>query len=234
MGRAVARVLAARGDTLCLLGRSPDSLERSAKDLEARGAAGRVPTLVCDLMEPERFGPALDEATSLLGGLDAVIMSAGLFGTQQALEEDAALRRSLLLGNFTFTIEFCEAARTRLLAAGGGTLCVFSSVAGERGRKPVGLYGATKAGLTRYLESLDHRHHGERLRVVTVKPGFVHTGMTAELDPPPFAGQPEAVAAQVVHALDAGHPVVYAPPIWRFVMGVIRQLPRFVMRRVGF
>jgi short-subunit dehydrogenase len=234
MGRAVARVLAARGDTLCLLGRSPDSLERSAVDLESRGASGRVVTLVCDLMEPERFGPALDEATSLLDGLDAVIMSAGVFGTQQELEEDEALRRSVLLGNFVYTIEFCEAARNRLLARGGGTLCVFSSVAGERGRKPVGLYGSTKAGLTRYLESLDHRHHADGLRVVTVKPGFVHTAMTGELDPPPFAGHPEAVAAQVVRAMDAGHPVVYAPPVWRFVMAVVRQLPRFVMRRVGF
>jgi short-subunit dehydrogenase len=125
-------------------------------------------------------------------------------------------------------------ARRRLLAAGGGTLCVFSSVAGDRGRKPVVLYGAAKAGLSRYLEGLDHRHRASGLRVVCVKPGFVRTGMTAGLPEPPFAGEPEEVARRVERALDRGTPVVYVPGIWRWVMLVVRMLPRFVMRRVGF
>jgi short-subunit dehydrogenase len=111
---------------------------------------------------------------------------------------------------------------------------VFSSVAGERGRKPVALYGATKAGLSRYLEALDHRWHGEGLRVVTVKPGFVRTGMTAGLPAPPFAGEPERVARDVARAIDRGTPVVYTPAPWALVMLVIRNLPRLVMRRIGF
>jgi NAD(P)-dependent dehydrogenase (short-subunit alcohol dehydrogenase family) len=111
---------------------------------------------------------------------------------------------------------------------------VFSSVAGDRGRKPVVLYGAAKAGLSRYLEALDHRHRADGLRVVTVKPGFVKTGMTAALDPPPFAGEPDAVAGRVLRAIDRGTPEVYAPLAWGAIMGVIRRLPRFVMRRVAF
>jgi decaprenylphospho-beta-D-erythro-pentofuranosid-2-ulose 2-reductase len=129
---------------------------------------------------------------------------------------------------------FCEEARRRLLARGGGTLCVFSSVAGERGRKPVVLYGAAKAGLTRYLEGLDHKFRAQGLRTICVKPGFVRTGMTAGLKAPPFAGEPDAVAVQVVRAIDSGRPVVYAPGIWGLVMFVIRLLPRFVMRKIGF
>ena len=73
---------------------------------------------------------------------------------------------------------------------------MFSSVAGERGRKPVVLYGAAKAGLTRYLEGLDHRFHATGLRVICVKPGFVKTSMTSGLRPPPFAGEPEQVAVR--------------------------------------
>src|SRR5215468_1693259 len=119
---------------------------------------------------------------------------------------DAADER---LGRFN-TVLFSEEARRRLLARGGGTLCVFSSVAGERGRKPVILYGAAKAGLTRYLEGLDHKFRAAGLRVVCIKPGFVKTGMTEGLKPPPFAGEPDAVAAQVVAAIDRGKPVVYA------------------------
>jgi decaprenylphospho-beta-D-erythro-pentofuranosid-2-ulose 2-reductase len=234
MGRALARLMAERGDQLCVLGRDAADVERSARDLEARGAAPPVGFAPCDLERPESFAPALQAAEDALGGLDAVVVTAGLFATQDTLEKDPELARRLLLVDFTNTVVFCEEARRRLLARGGGTLCVFSSVAGERGRKPVVLYGAAKAGLTRYLEGLDHKFRAAGLRTVCVKPGFVKTSMTDGLPPPPFAGEPEQVARRVLKAIDRGEPVVYTPFMWRWVMLVIRQLPRAVMRRIGF
>jgi len=236
MGRAVARRLAARGDALFLLGRDAEDLARSARDLEVRGnfAPESIGTAVCDLERPEGFARALDAAKVALGGLDAVVVTAGVFATQDQMEADPGLARRLLTVDFANTVVFCEEARRRLLAQGGGTLCVFSSVAGERGRKPVVLYGAAKAGLTRYLEGLDHRYRAQGLRTICVKPGFVRTEMTEGLPVPPFAGEPDAVAAQVVRAIDRGRPVVYAPGIWALIMLVIRWLPRFVMRKIGF
>ena len=138
-----------------------------------------------------------------------MVVTAGLFATQEELENDPQLAARLLAADFTNTVLFCEEARKRLLAAErditcrirrpsqvdatrrGGTLCVFSSVAGERGRKPVILYGAAKAGLSRYLEGLDHKFRARGLKTVCVKPGFVKTGMTVGLKPPPFAGTPD-------------------------------------------
>jgi NAD(P)-dependent dehydrogenase (short-subunit alcohol dehydrogenase family) len=235
MGRALARRMAERGDRLFLLGRNPDELARSGADLAARAPDAAAPgAAFLDLERPDTFEPALDAAVEALGGLDAVVVTAARFATQESLEGDTEATRALLTVNFAHTIVFCEAARHRLLGAGGGTLCVFSSVAGERGRKPVILYGAAKAGLTRYLEGLDHKFRAQGLRVVCVKPGFVRTGMTEGLRPPPFAGEPDAAARQVLRAIDAGWPVVYVPSVWRWVMLVIRHLPRFVMRRVGF
>jgi decaprenylphospho-beta-D-erythro-pentofuranosid-2-ulose 2-reductase len=234
IGRALARAMAARGDALFLLGRSLEDLERSARDLEVRGAKGPVGTALCDLGDSSGFAAALDAADAALGGFDTAVVTGGLFATQDRLEEGPALAESLLDVNFTGTVMFCEAARKRLLARGGGTLCVFSSVAGERGRKPVILYGAAKAGLSAYLEGLDHKFRAAGLRTVCVKPGFVKTSMTDGLKPPPFAGEPDGVARTVLRAIDRGTPVVYAPPIWALVMLVIRSLPRFVMRRIGF
>jgi NAD(P)-dependent dehydrogenase (short-subunit alcohol dehydrogenase family) len=236
MGRAVARRLAERGDALFLLGNEPEDLAASARDIEVRAgrAVGSVGTAPCDLERPEGFGAALDAADAALGGFDTVVVTAGLFATQDRLEADPDFTRRLLAADFTNTVVFCEEARRRLLARGGGTLCVFSSVAGERGRKPVVLYGAAKAGLTHYLEGIDHKFHDKGLRVICVKPGFVRTGMTAGLPTPPFAGEPEGVARAVVRAIDRGTPVVYAPGIWRWIMLVIRTLPRFVMRKIGF
>src|SRR5260221_2180004 len=136
--------------------------------------------------------------------------------------------------DYAHTVVFRGHARDRLLARGAGRLVVFSSVAGDRGRKPVAIYGSAKAGLSLYLEALDHKFHAAGLAVLCVKPGFVKTGMTAGLKAPPFAGDPEQVARAVVRAMDQRKAVLYTPGMSALVMLVIRWLPRFVMRKIGF
>lgn len=236
MGRALARQLAARGDALLLLGRAQDQLERSARDLEVRShqAEGCVHTAHCDLAKPEDFASIIATCTQTFERIDAVVITAGMFDNQGTLAADPEAARRLLTVNFANTVTLCEYFRAPLLAQGGGTLCVFSSVAGDRGRKPVVLYGASKAGLSHYLESLDHSYRAQGLHTLCVKPGFVKTSMTDGLKPPPFAGEPEKVAAQVIRAIDKKRPLLYTPSAWRFVMLVIKHLPRFVMRRINF
>jgi short-subunit dehydrogenase len=236
IGRAVARRLAARGDRLHLLGRDADDLAKCAADLQARMPAAGTPITysLCDLERPGTFEQAVSEAADALGGFDTVVITAGMFATQPRLETDLEFTHRLLTVNFANTVLFCEHVRAYLLAHGGGTLCVFSSVAGDRGRKPVILYGAAKAGLSAYLEGLDHKFRSAGLKTVCVKPGFVRTAMTDGLPEPPFAADADQVARTAVHAIDRGTPVVYAPPIWALVMLVIRWLPRAVMRKVNF
>jgi len=235
MGREIARQLVNRGDAVFLLGRNQNDLAKSAVDLESRGIHGRsVGYHLCDLEQPEHFSTALDAADSALDGFDTVIVSAALFATQDVLERDVDFARRLVTVNFANTVVFCEHVRKHLLLRGGGQLTVFSSVAGDRGRKPVAIYGASKAGLAAYLEGLDHKYHAAGLSVLCVKPGFVRTAMTAGLKPPPFAGEVERVASEVVRAIDRRHAVLYTPRIWALVMLVIRWLPRFVMRRLAF
>ena len=234
MGRAMARRFAERGERIFLLENDAEQLERSAKDLEIHGAAGAVRFAHCDLLDPETFAPAWDAAFEAMGRVDTVVVTAALFGTQKQLEDDPQFAARLLAADFTNTVLFCEEARKRLLAQGGGTLCAFSSVAGDRGRKPVIIYGAAKAGLSRYLEGLDHKFRSKGLKTVCVKPGFIKTGMTVGLKPPPFAGDMAGVSKLVLKAIDRGTPVVYAPKMWRWVMWVICCLPRLIMRRIEF
>ena len=234
MGRALARELAERGAGLFLLGRDETQLAKSAADLEIRGARDTVGWAPCDMLDPTSFASGLDAAGEALEDLDTVVITAGVFASQEELENDSELRDRMLQVNFVNTIHFCEEARTRLLARGGGNLVVFSSVAGDRARKPVALYGAAKGGLSHYMTGLDHRYRADGLTSVLVKPGFVRTSMTTDLDAPPFAGEPEQVARDVLRAIDRRAPVVYTPRIWRWVMAVIQALPRSIMRRIQF
>lgn len=235
MGRAIAQSMAARGDSVYLLGIGEEDLAKSAADLTARHPQGAASGFgVLDLEKPEGFPAALQKADEALGGYDTVIVTAGLFAPGEKLEEDTELARRVVTVNYANTVVFCEYARKPLLARGGGSLVVFSSVAGDRGRKPQIIYGSAKAGLSIYCEALDHKYHEHGLHVLCVKPGFVHTGMTAGLKAPPFAGQPEQVARDVLRALDTKKPVLYTPGMWALVMLVIRWLPRFVMRKIGF
>jgi decaprenylphospho-beta-D-erythro-pentofuranosid-2-ulose 2-reductase len=233
MGRALARRLAERGDALFLLGRDEAELALSARDLEARGAPS-VSHARLDLGEPAGFAAALDVADHALSPFDALVVTGGLFARQEELAADPARLAALLHANFTGTVLLCQQAALRLAARGGGLVCAFSSVAGDRARRGNYLYGASKAGLSAFLDGLDLAYRERGVRVLCVKPGFVRTAMTAGLPVPPFAGEPEAVAAAVVRAIDRGRHLVYAPGIWRWIMLVIRALPRAVLRRVQF
>jgi short-subunit dehydrogenase len=234
MGRALARALAERGDALWLLGRDASELLASARDLEARGAAGGVGQAALDLARPAGFADALDAADRGLGGFNTLVVTGGLFDRQEDLAADPGRLERLLHVNFTGTVVLCQMVAERLAARGGGTICAFSSVAGDRARRSNYLYGASKAGLSAFLDGLGQAYADRGVRVVCVKPGFVKTGMTAGLPVPPFAGEPGAVARTVLRAMERGRPTVYAPPAWGLIMLVIRSLPRALMRRLTF
>ena len=233
MGRALARRLAERGDALFLLGRDEAELALSARDLEARGGPS-VSHARLDLGEPAGFTAALDAADHALSPFDALVVTGGLFARQEELAADPARLAALLHANFTGTVLLCQQAAERMAARGGGLVCAFGSVAGDRARRSNYLYGASKAGLAVALDGLDLAYRDRGVRGLCVKPGFVRTAMTAGLPVPPLAGEPDAVARRVAAAMDAGRHQIYAPGIWRVVMLVIRALPRAVLRRVQF
>jgi short-subunit dehydrogenase len=234
MGRALARLLAERGAQIFLLGRDSAELAASARDLEARGATAPVNTGLLDLANPADFSIALDAADDALGRFDTLVVTGGLFARQEELAADPPRLERMLHVNFTGTVLLCQMVAERLAARGGGTICAFSSVAGDRARRSNYLYGASKAGLSAFLDGLGQAYGERGVKVVCVRPGFVKTGMTEGLPVPPFAGEPGSVATAVLGAIGSGRPVVYVPGVWRWVMLIIRALPRAVIRRLRF
>jgi decaprenylphospho-beta-D-erythro-pentofuranosid-2-ulose 2-reductase len=116
---------------------------------------------------------------------------------------------------------------------GHGTLVVLSSVAAERARRDNFVYGSSKAGLDAFAQGLSDALVDVGARVLVVRPGFVHTRMTAGMKAAPFSTTPEAVANQVVRGLESGANVVWAPTVLRWVFAVLRHLPRGLWRRVS-
>lgn len=224
---AFARQRARDGATLVLVARQAERLASIAADLVARGAA-RVETVADDLSDmgsaEARFAALLAKA----GLPDEVLLAYGVLGEQAAAQDSADETRRVIDVNFTSAALWLQLAAKQLAAdRKPRTLVVIGSVAGDRGRQSNYVYGAAKAGLDAFAEGLAHRLHGTNLRVLTVKPGFVDTPMTAHLDRSgPLWAKPEAIAADIDRALSKGQRVVYTPWFWRPIMTAVRLAPR--------
>ena len=116
---------------------------------------------------------------------------------------------------------------------GGGTLIVLSSVAAERPRAGNAIYGPAKAGLDALAQGLADAAIGTGVRVLVVRPGFVHTRMTAGLPVRPMAVTPEEVADATVRALAGRAHTIWVPGRLRYVFAVLRHLPRSLFRRLA-
>ncbi len=109
---------------------------------------------------------------------------------------------------------------------------MISSVAGDRGRQSNYVYGSAKAAITEFTSGLRQRLHSKNVRVVTIKPGFVDTPMTAAFKKGLLWSTPAAVGKSIARAMIRGTPVVYAPWFWRPIMAVIKAIPEFVFQRL--
>ena len=235
----VARLYAQDGARLFLVGRDGERLEAIAADLGVRGAT-EVATFAADLNDEASLAAALG-AYDAAGGADVALIAFGTLGDQAASEADRAHARRELLTNFVSPVclltelanRFEARGRGGRVAGGGGVIAVITSVAGVRGRRSNYVYGAAKAGLSAFLEGLRHRLHGRGVAVLDVRPGFVDTPMTAHLPKGgPLWASPERVAADIHAAIAKRRAVLYTPWFWRWIMAVIRLLPRPLFHRL--
>jgi len=229
-----ARLRAGRGDRLMLIGRDRDKLAAIAADLRARGAAD-VLTAESDLADTEGAAERFAAYLERLGGLDLVLVAYGQLGDQASAQRDVEQLERWLRANFLSAAVWCELAAGALEAADGGTLVAISSVAGDRGRRSNYVYGAAKAGLSTFLEGLSHRFAGTAVDVVSVRPGFVDTPMTAHIPKGgPLWATPEQIADDIERAIAKRRSIVYTPWYWWLVMLIVRNLPRPIFDRMKF
>ena len=214
-----------------LVGRDPSALTRAAEDVRLAGSP-RVVTLELDALNTERHAEVVAAAFDAVGGGDIVILAVGVLGERGGLPTDVSGAVGVLLTNVVAAGSLLLHAARRLRAGGGGALVVLSSVAAERPRRANVVYGASKAGLDALAQGLGDALGEQGVRVLVVRPGFVHTRMTRGLPPAPLSTTPEAVARAIVGGLDRRLPTVWAPPTLRWLMILVRILPRSLFRRI--
>jgi len=231
IAREAARILARRGARLFLVARDRAKLEASASDLKVRGAAA-VHIATADLAstsEHERWWP---EALEALGEPDSILIAHGILGDAERARADAAHTSEILTTNFLSVAAMLAPVSTWFEQRRRGVIAVIGSVAGDRGRQSNYVYGASKGGLDIFLQGLRNRLFHAGVAVVTVKPGFVDTPMTAHLPKSPLFASPETVAEGIVKAMENGRDVVYLPFFWRYIMLAIKLLPETVFKRL--
>jgi short-subunit dehydrogenase len=231
IAEAALRVWAARGCALYLLARDMARVEAIAADLRVRGAAA-VHSGLLDVTDFAAHARAIELASKALGRIDAALIAHGTLPEQARCETDENYALREFAVNGTATIALAGLIAQKLEEQGHGTLAVISSVAGDRGRASNYLYGSAKAAVSTYLSGLRQRLNSRGINVLTIKPGFVDTPMTAPFKKGLLWAKPEQVARGIVRAIDKRRAVVYLPGFWRGIMTVIRCMPEFVFRRV--
>ncbi len=227
----VRALVAGRTRRVVLAARRPQELEAVAAELRAAGAE-RVAVVAYDADDVQSHAAVIGEAFETHGDIDVVLVAAGVLGDAEAAEHDGALAAAVLHTNFTGLASSSVAAAERMRAQGHGTLVVLSSVAGERARRSNFVYGASKAGLDAFAQGLGDALHGSGVRVLVVRPGFVHTKMTAGLKAAPLSTTPEAVAEAIVAGLAGTAHTIWVPGPLRYVFSALRHLPRPLFRRL--
>jgi len=234
MAEAAARVFAARGDRLLLIGRRAEALATIAADLRLRGASFTEYTAV-DLDDVSQHERLIDWARGQLGGLDVILIAYGVLPDQKQCDASADYTLAQFQTNAVSQISLAlRAAQSMVRAAEQGVVAVISSVAGDRARKSNYAYGSAKAAVSDFLSGLRMRLTESGVCVLTIKPGMVDTPMTAHLKKGPLMADVKKVGNDIVTAIDRRASVAYTPGFWRLIMLVIRLLPERVLARTNF
>ncbi len=232
IAQATARRYANEGAQFYLLGRNKERLEMVANDLRVRGAK-EVDFHTLDANEVADHASALEAAIQSLGQIDILLIAHGTLPDQVACQASVDETVAALQTNAMSVIAFLTLASQQFEKQGQGSIVAISSVAGDRGRQSNYVYGSAKAAVSIFLQGLRNRLHRHGVQVLTVKPGFVDTPMTAAFDKGPLWVQPEKIAEGIHRAIDKNKDVVYLPRIWWLIMLVICRIPERIFKRLS-
>ncbi len=232
IAQATARLLADRGASFFLVARDPFKLQAVASDLQTRGARF-VSSLAMDLDAMDAHKDLVALAVQSLGTIDMALLAHGVLGDQRAAQADPYVTEAILRTNLLSPASLITLLANYFEGHGAGCLAVISSVAGDRGRKSNYVYGASKGALTILLDGVRNRVDRTGVHVLTIKPGFVATPMTAHLRRSPLFAEPRTIGRGILQAIASRRDTVYLPGFWRLIMFIVRLIPARVFKNMN-
>ena len=229
---ATMRLLVGPKVHFMLVARNRAKLTTVAQDLLTRGAAS-VDTWVLDLDEVSAHSEMLETAADRLGEINLALIAHGVLGDQPEAEANFDAAAAILHTNFLSTVSLVTWLANYFQSRGRGTLAVISSVAGDRGRKSNYVYGASKGALNIFLDGVRNRVDREGVHVLTIKPGFVATPMTAGLPQNALFASPAQIANGIASAVEHRKDVIYVPWFWAGIMLIIRMVPGRIFKKLN-
>lgn len=224
IAKAVAREYAKHGYDLYLAARNSDELDDFISDVKVR-TKRNVEKVELDILDYKSHQTFYDQLVDKPLG---VISAIGYLGEQEKAQVDFDEAKKIMDTNYTGVVSLFNIIANDFEQRRCGFIVGISSVAGDRGRKSNYIYGSAKAALTAYLSGLRNRLYDAKVHVMTVKPGFVATKMTENMDlPEKLTAQPEEVAVDIYKAQQKNKNVLYTKWIWRWVMLIIKMIPEW-------
>jgi short-subunit dehydrogenase len=218
------------GVHIILAGRDIDDLERTAADVRvAEGASVEVSPF--DALDFASHGEAASRWAQSPGSLNAILLF-GAMPEQPAIDANPNLLLGCVAATYTGAISILHHLAPHLEARKTGTVIGIGSDAGDRGRLKNYVYGSAKAGLHAYLAGLRNRLGRSNVHVMTVKLGFVDTGMTWGAQGLFLVASPETVARSCLAAVRKRRDVCYIPFFWLPIMTIIRSVPERIFKRL--
>lgn len=235
MGAALVRQLAREGYRVAAIARRSGALEelREASSEDAARTGGEVLVRAHDVADYGAVPELFEELVRELGGLDLFIFAAGVMPEVGPEEFNTEKDLSMIEVNLGGLVAWANPVANLFRTQRSGTIVGVSSVAGDRGRRGAPVYGATKAAMNTYLESLRNRLGESGVHVCTIKPGFVDTRMTTGMDGLFWLISAERAAELILKAARGRANVRYVPRQWCLLMTVIRCIPSFLFRKLS-
>jgi decaprenylphospho-beta-D-erythro-pentofuranosid-2-ulose 2-reductase len=184
-----------------------------------------------DALAPDTHPAVIDKAFAG-GDIDVAIVAFGVQFDDEKVWQDQKGAVTEVAINYTAAVSVGVLLGEKMRAQGSGQIIAMSSVAGERVRRSNFVYGSTKAGLDGFYLGLGDALRPFGPRVLVVRPGQVRTRLSAHVDEAPMTVNKEDVGRMVVAAADKGKEIVWAPAPFRFVMMILRHIPRPIFRRL--
>lgn len=225
--------IASESTHLFLIAKEADQLTIIKNDLEMRKNT-QVDTLQLDVTEIDKITEAIGVAQSTLGLIDIALIAHGTLPEQDTCDADIEETSFHFQINATATILLCQQLANIFEEQKHGTFVVMSSVAGDRGRQSNYLYGAAKGSVSIFLQGLRNRLTKSKVRVLTIKPGFVDTPMTAHLPKNPLYSSADSIAKGIIKAVQRNkNKEIYLPGYWRLIMLIIKSIPNKIFNRLS-